>query len=40
VTTGRYSAETGGGDLRAPPAGSVQARSSLTALVSKAVSER
>ena len=28
------------GDLRAPPAGSVQARSSLTALVSKAVSER
>ena len=27
------------GDLRAPPAGSVQARSSLTALVSKAVSE-
>ena len=28
------------GDLRAPPTGSVQARSSLTALVSKAVSER
>ena len=28
------------GDLPAPPAGSVQARSSLTALVSKAVSER
>jgi hypothetical protein len=28
------------GDLRVPPAGSLQARSSLTALVSKAVSER
>ena len=28
------------GDLRAPPEGSVQARSSLTALVSKAVTER
>src|SRR5207248_9662494 len=40
VTTGRYSAETGGCDLRAPPTGSVQARSSLTALLSKAVTER